>query len=41
MNFSESEIRQLFGPEAAEDESIERLKEYYGRSTGDIIWRPY
>ena len=33
MNFSENEIRQLFGPEAAEDESIERLKEYYFKSS--------
>lgn len=32
MTFTEKEIRQLFGPEAAEDESIERLKEYYFKS---------
>ncbi len=29
IDFSEKCIRQLFGPEAAEDESIDRLKEYY------------
>ena len=33
MKFSEEEIRQLFGPEAAEDETIERLKEYYFKSS--------
>lgn len=34
VDFSEKCIRQLFGPEAAEDEDIERLKEYYFK--GDI-----
>ena len=29
MKFSEESIRDLFGHEAAEDESIDRLKEYY------------
>lgn len=29
LDFSEKCILQLFGPEAAEDEDIERLKEYY------------
>lgn len=32
MNFTEENIRKLFGPEAAEDENIERLKEYYFKS---------
>lgn len=30
--FSEDNIRKLFGPEAAEDERIDRLKEYYFKS---------
>ncbi|MGL5257441.1 MAG: P-loop ATPase, Sll1717 family [Proteocatella sp.] len=29
MIFSEENIRELFGPEAAEDENIDRLKQYY------------
>lgn len=32
MKFSDEEIRNLFGNEAAEDERIERLKEYYVKS---------
>lgn len=32
MNFTEEQIFKLFGPEAAEDESIERLQEYYFKS---------
>lgn len=32
MNFTEDCIRNLFGPEAAEDERIDRLKEYYFKS---------
>ena len=30
--FTEENIRKIFGPEAAEDEAIERLKEYYFKS---------
>lgn len=30
--FTEESIRKLFGPEAAEDETIDRLKEYYFKS---------
>lgn len=33
MKFTEEEIRKLFGSEAAEDESIDRLKEYYFKSS--------
>lgn len=34
MNFTEPVIKEIFGPEAAEDEQIERLKSYYFK--GDI-----
>ena len=33
MQFTEENIRKLFGPEAAEDEDISRLKEYYFKGT--------
>ena len=34
MKFTEETIKELFGPEAAEDESANRLKEYYFK--GDV-----
>ena len=34
LKFSEVEIQQLFGHEAAEDENRDRLREYYFKTSG-------